>query len=182
LDCAPPALVFERYREQMPNLSALMRAGSFGPLHSCSPPITVPAWAVMLTGRDPGELGLYGFRNRAANGYAMHIASASDVRVPWLWERLAHAGKRVAALFVPPTYPPRAISDGTLVSCLLTPGADLPHTHPPELGARLAEACGEYIPDVEDVRSENPQRVLSELYAMTEQHFGIARHVYREQR
>src|SRR6185295_6016389 len=100
LDCAPPALVFGQYRAAMPNLTALMQAGSFGPLRSCVPPITVPAWAVMLTGRDPGELGLYGFRNRDVSGYGMRTAQASDVRAAWLWERLEAAGKRVAALFV----------------------------------------------------------------------------------
>jgi predicted AlkP superfamily phosphohydrolase/phosphomutase len=182
LDCAPPALVFERYRERMPNLAALMRAGSYGPLRSCTPPITVPAWAVMLTGRDPGELGLYGFRNREPRGYRMRTAQSADVRVPWLWERLAQAGKRVAALFVPPTYPPRAVEGGALVSCLLTPGADRPHTHPPALGAELASECGAYIPDVDDVRNADAAQVLAQLYAMTEQHFAIAKRVYRTQR
>jgi predicted AlkP superfamily phosphohydrolase/phosphomutase len=28
------------------------------------PPITVPAWAVIMSGKDPGQLGYYGFRNR----------------------------------------------------------------------------------------------------------------------
>ena len=64
LDCASPALVFERYRARLSNLERLMRTGSYGRLRSIVPPITVPAWAAMLTGRDPGQLGLYGFRNR----------------------------------------------------------------------------------------------------------------------
>ena len=182
LDCAPPALVFEQYRAAMPNLSALMRSGSYGALRSCVPPITVPAWAVMLTGRDPGELGLYGFRNRDEFGYGMRTAQADDVRVPWLWERLEAAGKRVAALFVPPTYPPRPLARGTLVSCLLTPGADRPHTHPPALGAEIARSLGAYVPDLEDARGGGRTRVRAQLFAMTEQHFAIAKHVYRHER
>ena len=64
LDCAPPSLVFERFAEVMPCLSRLRREGLYGPLRSTEPPITMPAWASMATGRDPGELGIYGFRNR----------------------------------------------------------------------------------------------------------------------
>jgi hypothetical protein len=46
-DCAPPALVFERWREQLPNLQALMARACWGTLRSCDPPIAVPA--------DPGR-------------------------------------------------------------------------------------------------------------------------------
>jgi predicted AlkP superfamily phosphohydrolase/phosphomutase len=182
LDCAPPKLIFGAYRAVMPNLSALMSAGSWGPLRTCMPPITVPAWAAMMTGRDPGELGLYGFRNREELGYGQRMARSGDVRVPWLWERLAAAGKQVAALFVPPTYPPEPAGRNTLVSCLLTPGADRPHTCPPGLGDELAARFGPYIPDVDDVRREDRSQVLAQIRAMTEQHFAIARHVIREQR
>ena len=74
LDCAPPALVFDRWREHLPSIARLMDRGSWGPLRSTIPPITVPAWTCMVSGRDPGELGLYGFRNRVAGSY--------DLRVP----------------------------------------------------------------------------------------------------
>lgn len=65
LDCAEPSLVFDRWREELPHLRQLMEAGTYGGLESTIPPITVPAWTRMLTGKDPGELGFYGFRNRA---------------------------------------------------------------------------------------------------------------------
>ncbi|MFA9472926.1 MAG: alkaline phosphatase family protein, partial [Deltaproteobacteria bacterium] len=48
LDCAAPRLVFDRYRDAMPNLSALMENGTWGSLRSSEPPITVPAWTCML--------------------------------------------------------------------------------------------------------------------------------------
>jgi Uncharacterized conserved protein len=64
LDCMEPSLVFERWRQELPNLSRLMAAGSYGRMESSIPAITVPAWSCMMSGRDPGELGIYGFRNR----------------------------------------------------------------------------------------------------------------------
>jgi len=183
LDCVPPKLAFERYRAQMPNLSALMQSGTWGPLRSCVPPITVPAWAAMLTGRDAGELGLYGFRKRVDGAYSLQNARASDLQQPWIWQRLRAAGKRVAALFVPPGYPlPSADADTTLVSCMLTPGADRPHTHPAALANEIADRFGPYIPDLADVRSGDRAALLQQLYAMTAQHFAIAAHVFTQQR
>lgn len=168
----------------MPNLSALMQAGTWGNLRSCVPPITVPAWAAMLSGRDAGELGLYGFRKRVAHAYELRNAQASDLQQPWIWQRLRAAGKRVAALFVPPGYPlPNTDDDRTtLVSCMLTPGADRPHTYPRALSDEITRRFGPYIPDLADVRGEDRAGLLKQLYAMTEQHFAIAAHVFEEQR
>jgi predicted AlkP superfamily phosphohydrolase/phosphomutase len=53
----------------LPNLSRLMDAGTYGELTSTIPAITVPAWASMLSSKDPGQLGFYGFRNRADHTY-----------------------------------------------------------------------------------------------------------------
>ena len=60
-DCAAPELVFEAFKEDMPNTRRLMAKGIYGELESTIPPITVPAWMCMMTSRDPGELGVYGF-------------------------------------------------------------------------------------------------------------------------
>jgi len=78
LDCAAPHLVFDQWREELPNLRQLMDAGRYGPLESTHPPITVPAWACMMSSRDPGQFGIYGFRNRkdhSYDGYALANAS-----------------------------------------------------------------------------------------------------------
>ncbi len=182
LDCASPRLLFGELASVMPRLTALRVRGTWGTLRSTTPPITLPAWACMLTGRDPGELGIYGFRELAAQSYEMQLASAAHVRVPWVWERLRAAGKRTAALFVPPTYPVRASAD-VLVSCLLTPSARSVHTHPEALGAELAERLGPYQPDVENFRGHDTSAldVVAELRAMSVQRFAIAKHVWRSE-
>ena len=61
--------------EELPNLGGLIDAGTWGPLRSVDPPITVPAWSCMMTGRDPGELGIYGFRNRSASRLSLDSRS-----------------------------------------------------------------------------------------------------------
>jgi len=129
LDCAAPALAFDRYRDTMPNLSRLMAGGTWGPLRSSEPPITVPAWTCMVSGRDAGELGLYGFRNRVAGQTRLRLANARDVHVKRVWDWLGEHGYRVAPLFVPLTAPPSPVS-GQMVSGFMWPGGDAPWCFP----------------------------------------------------
>lgn len=180
LDCAPPALVFDRFADVMPNVAALRARGLSGPLRSVMPPITVPAWTCMLSGRDPGELGIYGFRNRPRDhGYALTMASARDVRVKRVWDRLGESGRSCAALFVPPSHPPSPLR-GSMASCFLTPpGADW--TFPPSRTNDWETRFGTYRSDVASFRDGDLTRIFDELHAMTAQHFALARHVWIEE-
>jgi len=111
LDCAEPRLVFDRWRDELPSFSRLMDAGTWGPLRSVDPPITVPAWSCMMTGRDPGELGIYGFRNRSAYDYhSLTVADSSAVKIDRVWDHLSRAGKHVITVGVPQTSPPVAVN------------------------------------------------------------------------
>ncbi len=181
LDCAPPALVFDRYRDAMPNVARLLDRGTFGPLRSTVPPITVPAWTSMLSGRDPGELGLYGFRNRVPGSYDLGLATSRDVRVKRVWDWLGEAGRRVAVLFVPLTWPPPPVR-GQLVSCFLTPGTDRPWAFPRSLEQEITTRFGPHRPDVPDFRTDDRERLLGDLYATADQHFAMARWVWTEAR
>ncbi len=176
LDCVPPELAFERYRAHMPNLAALMARGAFARLRSTTPPITVPAWTAMVSGRDPGELGLYGFRKRRPGSYELALTTSADVHVERVWDVLGRRGLRSSVIAVPPSSPPFAVP-GELVSCFLTPNADAPHTFPTPLAGELAARFGPYIPDVE-VRARDREGLAQALSAMTRQHFAIARHLW----
>lgn len=181
LDCAPPSLVFDRFRDAMPHVTGLMERGTWGPLRSTVPPITVPAWTTMMSGRDPGELGLYGFRNRVRGAYGLQVASAKDVPVKRAWDWLGEAGRRVAVLFVPLTWPPPPVR-GHAVSCFLWPGPDRPWTFPAGFADEITERFGPYRADVPHFRSDEPERILRDVRDMTEQHFDIARWVWAEKR
>src|SRR5579883_455010 len=106
LDCAEPSLVFDQWRNDLPNLAGLVQKGSYGLLESSIPAITVPAWSCMMSGRDPGELGVYGFNNRPDRSYQrMRVADARAIRQPRLWDMLGAAGWRTVVVGVPGTYP-----------------------------------------------------------------------------
>ncbi len=177
LDCATPQLAFERYRAGMPNLAKLMTEGCWGPMRSVAPPITVPAWACMTTGRDPGELGLYGFRNRVRGEYRLRVTNGDDVPAKRIWDYLGDHGYRVSALFVPQTFPPRPVN-GSLVSGFMCEQDGQAYTFPPELHSRITERFGTYRADVSDFRSQPPTEVFDDIVTMTRQHFAIARDVW----
>jgi predicted AlkP superfamily phosphohydrolase/phosphomutase len=177
LDCAPPPLVFERLRAELPNLSRLMADGVYGDLESCHPPITVPAWSCMLSSRDPGELGLYGFRNRPDHSYESYrLADASAVTLPRVWDHLGDAGLRSILLGVPQTYPPRPVH-GEVVSCFLARSTQVAYTHPPALRREVDEVAGGYILDAEDFRSDDRQALAGRIFEMTRRRFRVARHL-----
>ncbi len=178
LDCAEPTLIFDRWLDDLPNLRSLVRAGAWGRLRSTDPPITVPAWSCMMTSRDPGELGIYGFRNRRDYAYdGLSFADSRSLTTDRLWDHLGRAGKHVTLLGVPQTYPPAPVA-GELVSCFLTPDPRKDtYTYPTGLRAEIEALVGPYRVDVRNFRSDDRDRILSEIYEMTEQHFTVARHL-----
>jgi len=178
LDCVPPALAFDRLADAMPVLTGLRARGVTARLRSTVPPITVPAWATMTSGRDPGELGLYGFRNRRRGETALRLASSRDVRVPRVWDLLGNAGHRVAAIGVPPSTPPPPVR-GATVACLLQPDTTTPWTFPAALGPWLEERVGPWRFDVADFRHRDPADVLGALREMTAQRFAATRLLWR---
>jgi predicted AlkP superfamily phosphohydrolase/phosphomutase len=177
LDCLTPQLLFEEYRARLPHFSALMAEGAWGRLRSCDPPITVPAWTCMFTGRDPGELGLYGFRNRVDRRYdSLAIADSRAVRHKRAWDYASEAGRDVVVLGVPQTYPPAPVR-GVLVADFLTPSKQSIFTYPAMLRDELDRLAGDdgYIIDVENFRTDDKRALYDAVVTMTRRRFRVAR-------
>ncbi|PLV59330.1 alkaline phosphatase family protein [Thermotoga sp. KOL6] len=178
LDCADPKLVFEEFWEELPNMRKL--AKSYGPLRSTIPPITVPAWMSMMTAKDPGELGIYGFRNRKSYEYdSVVFANSRMIKYPTVWDTLGIRSYKSIVLGVPLTYPPKKIN-GCMVTSFLTPGLDVEYTYPPELKEEISKWVGKYMFDVENFRTENKQLVIDQVYEMTDKRFEVAKHLVTE--
>jgi predicted AlkP superfamily phosphohydrolase/phosphomutase len=179
LDCAEPSLVFDLWAERLPHLARFRRCGVYGSLESVIPPITVPAWMCMMTGKDPGALGIYGFRNRRDHSYeGLTFASSALIEEPTLWDVLGEHGKQSIALAVPLTYPPRPIR-GLLISDFLAPDTKSDYTYPPELKDEIQSVVGDYLFDTRAFRTEDKERLLADIYTMTRQRFQLARHLLR---
>ena len=176
LDCAEPSLVLGRFRDQLPTLSALADAGAYGRLESVVPPITVPAWSCMMSSRTSGDLGIYGFRNRADHSYdGLFIANGAAVKEPRLWDIVGRRGMRSIVLGVPGTFPVRPLN-GVMVSCFLTPSTQSQYTFPPALRNEVEDVVGEYLFDCTEFRTEDKDDLLRQIYEMTDKRFKLADH------
>ena len=177
LDCAEPSLVLERWRDELPTISGLMERGSYGRLTSVIPPITVPAWSCMMSSKTPGDLGVYGFRNRSDHTYdGGFIAMSTAIKEPRLWDLVTRAGGSSIVLSVPGCYPPKPLN-GVMVGCFLTPSLDSKYTYPAALKDEIADVVGEYLFDTKDFRTDDKEYLLRQVYEMTDRRFALAEHL-----
>ena len=153
-----------------------MERGSYGPLTSVIPPITVPAWSCMMASRTPGDLGIYGFRNRADHTYdGLFIANGAAIREPRLWD-LGRGRQALDRRGRPGTYPLRPLN-GVLVTCFLTPSVESQYTYPPMLRKEIEEVVGEYLFDCPDFRTDDKDNLLRQVYEMTDRRFALCDHL-----
>jgi predicted AlkP superfamily phosphohydrolase/phosphomutase len=175
-DCAGPDLVFDQFKNDLPTISALMRQGTWGKLESSIPCITVPAWASMLSSRDPGVLGVYGFRNRADHSYGqMTTANGASIKVKRVWDYLGDAGKQSVVVGVPQTYPIKPLN-GHMVSCFLTPGIESAFAYPAIFKQEVLQVAPNYPFDVKDFRTMDKARLLQQLIDFAEIQFKLLKH------
>jgi predicted AlkP superfamily phosphohydrolase/phosphomutase len=161
----------------LPTLAALMNGGAWGELFSTVPPHTAPAWASLLTGKNPGQHGVFQFRSINRSLYQeghSKIVNSRSLSGQTLWHLIGRASKRVGLMNVPLTYPPQPVN-GFLVTGMLTPRGASNFTYPQELASTLSD----YQIDLSvgddqygvlfDLDTEDPQvlrRFIDELTAL----------------
>lgn len=178
LDCAPPELIFDRFANDLPNIRRILADGVYARMESTHPPITIPAWMVMATSKNPGKLGIYGFRHRKPGTYNdIWLAFSNTIKEKTVWNILGDHGKKVVVVGVPPAYPPKPVN-GSLISCFMTPGVDKDYTYPASLKEEIQDLVGEYLLDVE-FRTEKKEELLNQLNQMTRQHFKVLRYLVK---
>ncbi len=184
LDCGAPELMFDLWRDRLPNFTKLAQNGIYGNLRSSIPCITVPAWSSMLSSKDPGTLGFYGFRNRSDYTYkGMSIAMGNAVKEKRVWDYVGEAGKQSVVVGVPQTFPVRPI-EGWLISSFLTPSTSGKSNwaHPPELRDEVKRVLeGQtYDVDVQQFRTDDKDYLLRQIYEMTDKRFKVLDYLLRE--
>jgi predicted AlkP superfamily phosphohydrolase/phosphomutase len=180
-DSAPPDLVFRQFAARMPHFTALRERGGWGRMRSSDPPITVPAWTCMLTSKNPGRLGFFGFRNRKRGTYdGAWIATNAAVHEPRVWDLLSAQGRTVCAHGVPQTYPVRPVN-GALIADFLTPSTDSEYTYPPELKAEIDAVAGGYQIDTEGFRTDDKAALLAQIHTVTHKHHLVSRYLLGKQ-
>jgi len=132
----------------MPNLGKLREDGVWGDLASTVPPFSATAWSSFATGMNPAKHGIFDFWRKGSSDdpslWRLPISSR-DIGAPTLWQRLSRAGRRVAVMNVPVTYPPAEVN-GILIAGMMTPSDDAAYTQPPALKEEILAKFERYTP------------------------------------
>ncbi len=171
-DCATPQLLFDRFRDELPHVKQIMGEGVWGKLKSVTPPITIPAWRCMVTGKTPGELGLYGFRQRKNNSYRnFSITTSLNLSKDAIWDIIGKTGKKSLCSAIPPSFPPYEIN-GNLIGCFMTPDMNKTFTYPESLSGEIKDIAPGYAADTQ-FRVEDKKGIKESAFKMTGAHFDV---------
>ncbi|MCI0527213.1 MAG: alkaline phosphatase family protein, partial [Nitrospira sp.] len=146
---------------KLPNLARLLQSGSYGELQSTFPPMTFPAWTTFMTGKNPGNHGIFDFTERKPGSYEIEFVNAKRRQSKTIWKILSEAGKRVGVVAVPVTYPPEEIN-GVMICGFDAPGvaskADSTSMYPSQLYQELQKSIGGYIISADIMKYMNEGR------------------------
>ena len=98
----------------LPNIAALMQAGTSGRVHAQAPLITPHNWANILTGVNAGQHGIFDYWQRGADGIFRETSPAALKAQP-IWAKLRGTGLRSTLVNLPMTWPLPEI-DGVAVA------------------------------------------------------------------
>lgn len=91
----------------MPFLQRFLSEGVRAPLRTIIPPLTPPAWTSLMTGRRPGQHGVFDFfRMDSAEDKHIRFFNSNDVGVDTIWSLASGQGMRVTTLNYPAMFPP----------------------------------------------------------------------------
>lgn len=151
----------------LPNFTKVMEKGCFGVLHSTIPPISSVAIPSMVTGKNPGKHGMFGF-GRFNNGIFEAHTSAS-IRGETIWDILSGEDKKVVLLNVPLTFPPYKVN-GVMISGPPSPRNKV-DSFPPEVISALKSEIGEYYVDIRHAKNDymglDEKKSVDELFFIT---------------
>ncbi|MCP4724700.1 MAG: hypothetical protein GY863_06675, partial [bacterium] len=101
---------------KLPNFKRLLEQGNISTMNVTIPYITVPGWASMLTGKNPGRINRFSFFKRRKNSYATEPVNLDWDNLNPMWNVLSEHGLRSVFFNVPSTMAPRKGFNGVLVN------------------------------------------------------------------
>jgi len=92
----------------MPNFKALKKEYCFKSMKSSIPHISSVSWSSIITGKNPGEHGIYGFSEIIENTYSLRFPNFNALKSKPFWHK--EPEKRYVIINVPFTYPARELN------------------------------------------------------------------------
>lgn len=177
LDGVPYRLVQDlSARGVMPNTGCLIREGLFREMVSAIPEVSSVAWSSIITGKNPGEHGIFGFTDLRPGTYELFFPNFRDLGASPFWER--EGSGRAVIINVPSTYPARRLN-GVLISGFVA--LDLRKaTYPPGLVPQLERMA--YRLDVDSAKAHRSLNLfLEDLERTLESHIAAYRWLWEQE-
>jgi len=92
----------------MPNFNNLKNQGIFTKMHSSVPHISSVSWSSIITGKNPGEHGIFGFTEIIPGTYSLSFPDFNSLKSPTFWQK--NNKQKYIILNVPSTYPAKEIN------------------------------------------------------------------------
>ena len=159
LDGVPYTLLVE-YMEMgiMPELSQLCSTGKLFRMKSTLPEVSSVAWTSFITGKNPGEHGIFGFMEIDRQSYEYIFPNFSSLKEKPVWEK---ENIKTIAFNIPQTYPAREMN-GVMVSGFVA--IDLQKATYPERVFTYLNGIGYKIDVNAKLAPEDPEAFFKDLF------------------
>ncbi len=163
-------------RGKLPFLGKKFKEGIFKEIYSPLPEISSVSWSTFMTGKNPGEHGIFGFTD-VSNGYNLFFPNFASLRAEPIWEHLQEKDKKSVIINLPSTYPARRIN-GVLISGFVA--VDLNRAVFPQNLLPYLNSIG-YKVDVDNsLGKKNIEEFLKDLFDVLEKRFIVAKKLVKD--
>ncbi|UCH83139.1 MAG: alkaline phosphatase family protein, partial [Candidatus Latescibacterota bacterium] len=149
----------------MPATAQLAQQGTLQDMTVSLPEISSVSWSTFMTGKNPGEHGIFGFTDLKEGSYDLRFPSFRDLKTETIWDIVGKNGGSSVVINQPSTYPARQIP-GVLISGFVAIDMDKA-LYPRKYLASLARARYKIDIDTQKCR-DNPVQLFKDLDALLE--------------
>jgi len=162
-------------RDVMPHFKELRKNGVFTQMESSIPEISSVSWSSIITGKNPGEHGIYGFTDLVPHTYTISFPNFRNLKAKAFWQK--EEDKTHVIINVPSTYPVQKIN-GFWVSGFVS--LDLEKAvYPPPYIEKLKEM--NYQVDVDSRKAHKSKRLfLEDLFKVHKKRIELYRYLWNK--
>ena len=173
LDGVPYTLLVD-YMERgiMPELSQLCQTGKLYRMKSTLPEVSSVAWTSFMTGKNPGEHGIFGFMEVDKQSYDYIFPNFDSLKVPPIWVR---DDIKAVAFNIPQTYPAKQMN-GVMVSGFVA--IDLKKAAYPDRIFNYLSGIGYRIDVNAKLATESPEAFFKDLFETFEKRKMAIEYLY----
>jgi predicted AlkP superfamily phosphohydrolase/phosphomutase len=156
----------------MPFFRELKGKGCLNKMRTSLPEISSVAWTSFMTGKNPGEHGIFGFMELRPGSYEMYFPNYGDVKQPTFWES---AGVPSVILNIPQTYPAKPFN-GVMTSGFVA--VDLKKATYPDSAYQYLNSIGYRIDVNAGLARTDTSAFFRDLHATLDKRTEAIRHFF----